>query len=678
MTMQSFSAIRSQLDAAIKTVYEFKDLVTRIDCAYTSEFALAKDFDQAVQQIKNLDRKPIVGFFGSFDTGKSTLINWLIGQDVLPVSFMPTTSVLNLVLHEKDKPQGIEGQVAVFKRGFLPYMMNDAKLVSKYLIKTGGLDLLNDFGVHKEDEGDFEKKRLDTDAYIATVFVNAPILEKVWLLDTPGANNSPEAKTLTARNSDTEIALSGSELADGILFLAPVAGYLQTHDCGYSGQLMRRHAPITQSKPFDHFMFVLTHCSTTPYAQIERVMKSRYSQVKTVFNELVFAPWKEENLIEKIPEVRELTDRSTPFAPDNKEYCEKFASKFDELLAYLTQNHQKTIETHISHVSKELKGKLFEAIHILESRKITCLERLEGVKEQDARFRQEITKLDKAFQALIDSCDENRQEDIHIMQDFYRNMTNKETLIELINELYSDADEARKNIGSYIGQKFNTKLEMVLKRSGNSVSQSVDSMIDQWQRIVPDYRFQRERLESVDVDISPDLPLFDAKAAFLGGLGGLSALGAMSAWVAAMTSSNLGAYILVAKVAGVLVSAGLASSCAAVVSGVASLGGPITIGIGIATTIGYSIYKFFSNDWTEDVASAVQDSLDDEDIFRQIENTIKDFWENTKISISAGKEALAKKTEEHIAALYADAEKDYNRAELDKGIAGLKAIVDKM
>ena len=60
--------------------------------------------------------KPTVAIVGRSDTGKSTLINSLIGAEKMPAKWTPTTSTAVYVKHIKDRPAFIHDEAWIFKR----------------------------------------------------------------------------------------------------------------------------------------------------------------------------------------------------------------------------------------------------------------------------------------------------------------------------------------------------------------------------------------------------------------------------------------------------------------------------------------------------------------------------------------------------------------------------------
>lgn len=142
--------------------------------------------------------------------------------------------------------------------------------------------------------------------------------------------------------------------------------------------------------------------------------------------------------------------------------------------------------------------------------------------------------------------------------------------------------------------------------SGKAVSNEVEIVLAKWQKAAPN-------MHKMDVDtqvgvVDLDVSGFNSRAAFIGGLAGLGSLGAMSLYVSTI-ASNLGAYVLVGKAAGVLTALGITGSVTSVTSFVAAIGGPITIGIAIAALIGYVIYRIVGGSWQKSLAKKVADAI---------------------------------------------------------------------
>ncbi|MWP60649.1 hypothetical protein GQN26_27125, partial [Escherichia coli] len=134
-----------------------------------------------------------------------------------------------------------------------------------------------------------------------------------------------------------------------------------------------------------------------------------------------------------------------------------------------------------------------------------------------------------------------------------------ESMYRFIDNRFEDKDEAKRAINKALGNHFESKFRRVMEESTRRFSLEVESVVQAWQKIVPSAQgAARAGMPETDISLSATSD-FDAYSAFVGGMAGLTSFGAMAGYVATI-SSNLGAYILVGKAAGVLTSLGITSS----------------------------------------------------------------------------------------------------------------------
>ena len=94
--------------------------------------------------------KPTVVIVGRSDTGKSTLINSLIGAEKMPAKWTPTTSTAVYVKHIKDRPAFIHDEAWIFKREcgnekfWNSKRLYDEKYCQKWKVAGGDADLTDD------------------------------------------------------------------------------------------------------------------------------------------------------------------------------------------------------------------------------------------------------------------------------------------------------------------------------------------------------------------------------------------------------------------------------------------------------------------------------------------------------------------------------------------------------
>ena len=129
--------------------------------------------------------KPKITIIGRSDTGKSTMINGLLGTDKIPTSFTPTTSIAVYIKHVEDRPDFIEEDVWIFAdhQGdeviWDEGRLKDEIYCRQWKIGGGSFDILRSFGTR---QGEFYGKNAGS----AVIFMEAPILRNCDIVDLPG------------------------------------------------------------------------------------------------------------------------------------------------------------------------------------------------------------------------------------------------------------------------------------------------------------------------------------------------------------------------------------------------------------------------------------------------------------------------------------------------------------
>ncbi|MDO6620224.1 dynamin family protein [Pseudomonadota bacterium] len=646
------SAITTVIQSALGQVIQAQGVLVSNPHPYIKSLKLEERLFTATEALKGLDRKPVIGFFGHYDSGKSTLINTIVAKELLPYGYQPATSIVNLLMHETDRPKSLKGAVSLFKKGFMPHMIHDESLVKEFLIEDGDTSILDRLGIHDYDS------TMPNDAYISIVFSEAKILERAWLMDTPGHLNEEES-------GDSEKAKTGAELVDGVVFLSQATGFLDNAQLYFGTDIIRQRPPVEKEKPLEHLLFVQSHCHDAIPASVAKDLGVKaFKRTRKIFDETVFKHWVAEGFISKAPDAADLASRLQPFWRENDEFRNGLMVRLNEMVDYLTEHHTQIVEKDVQRINKEIIRALAAAVSNLEAKKANVEKRVEEVQKQDARFREEVVELVSGFEAHITSCQTRKQEDLSTMKLFLEAKTNVDSLADLIEESYDSKKEAQAEVGNYIGQMLSSKVESTLKTSGKVFSNELDVLLDRWQKIAPSFKTEagkRGDMDGLDLDLSG----FNSRAAFIGGLSSIGSLGAMSLYVSTI-ASNLGAYLLVGKAAGVLTSLGLAGSVTSVTSFVAAIGGPITIGIAIAAAIGYAIYRIAGGSWQKGLAKKVKAALDKDDVWSKLESPVSEFWDNTVKATKAGLDELKSETDKHIEQMKEEAKTEFDAAELDK------------
>ncbi len=147
------------------------DLAAAIDgvVAFARERGLADGERRGLALRDELDRPLLLAILGEFNAGKSTLVNAFLGADVAPTGILPTTATLNVLRG------GAERLVRVVRKDGTT--------------REGEHAALRGLLAEAEEEG----------AIVDRVEITLPseLLERVWILDTPGSNApNPEHEAL--------------------------------------------------------------------------------------------------------------------------------------------------------------------------------------------------------------------------------------------------------------------------------------------------------------------------------------------------------------------------------------------------------------------------------------------------------------------------------------------------
>lgn len=133
--------------------------------------------------------------------------------------------------------------------------------------------------------------------------------------------------------------------------------------------------------------------------------------------------------------------------------------------------------------------------------------------------------------------------------------------------------------------------------------------------------------EKLGIDFSG----FDAKRAFAAGLAGVGTYGALTLWATIVAAgSNLGGYILLAKVVSVLSSIGISlGGTSAVAAAVAAIGGPVTLIVGLSALAVLSVFGINQTIWKKRFAKDLNEAYKKENYQGKYIEQINVYWNET-------------------------------------------------
>jgi transcriptional regulator with XRE-family HTH domain/GTPase SAR1 family protein len=528
--------------------------------------------------------KPTIGFIGGTNAGKSTLINVIIGQPLLPTSMSATTRILSLVIHVSDKPSYIIGSVVAFKKGFHPMMLFDEAAFKQYLIAQGDKSILSRLS-----------DNIDTEAYIAVVFAEADVLNYVWLLDTPGDLEN---------HSDTEMAISSAALIDGVVFMSDMNDFLKPNEWGLMANVMRLKPAISSDTPVDHLLLVPSQCDSK--TDIETVTKTGASTIEGLQEQLtalVFSSWLESGYVDHLPTSEQLIARIQPFGREHYTLRTDTLSSIQALAKYLIPIKEKQVSETIAHEMNSLKVNLTYLLDLLKTAQTHKDKRASNIETLEAKIAHASQITTVSFHDLLDTLDNKRREDLKSIKDYYDSVTSHTGLTEILTTLYSDNTDpkvAQAEIGNYIGQLLIMKIADIFKTSATELEQQVISLLNQW-------------------DTSMEYMTGHSKTMF-GNFYPLSNIGAF-----AFSSFNNQFHSNYAH---------------GVTEGAKMLATPITNGITLASSIGFITYRYVGGSWQSNLAKKTANVIRNEDIWSKIESLILHFWKGTENAINHGLKIL--------------------------------------
>lgn len=590
------------------------------------------------EALVRLGRKPVVGVYGAFDAGKSTLLNSLLGKDTLTTSYQPTTSLACLIRSIKDKPNWQSENVWVMDKNFDPSRSTNEAYCRAHLLLAGSYGSLKDYTTHDGSEA----SKISENAGIVLVYVDSPILDVADFLDTPGFGNSGSDDDANAKNS--------IRIVDAMIYISTVDGFMRNEDVANISGLLKEVPPV-EGQPFSNLFIVATKSHTVPENELNSIIQKAsartYKTLRSALDNRYIGYEKSSdsngetsvNRITSMDIEDQFRARFFTFSVEAVSLSVNFENTLSDFLCDTQPDCSKTQYEAILKAAKEtLTGDSLKWISALERTR----DDIENVRAEAARMKADLPTRLQSFRdketkgrGLIDSYKATGRIKV---QEIYSTVTAVDAIEKLIERSFNDKKEAQKLAVTMVQSELVERVEVSIKKSSRDFSQQVDEMLKD---------FAYELNLSLGVDCGSRL--FNIQAAFAGALGGVGALGALAAWsTIAAAGSNLGGYILVAQVAGWLGISSLVGGSGTVMAAVSALGGPITIAIAGAVLAGFAVASLFGPSWQRRLAKAIEKALRNANVESRLVQGSDDYWDQTKTAFCAAMQKTAKNYEEKV------------------------------
>lgn len=565
--------------------------------------------------------------FGRPDTGKSTLTNYLLQQEVAPTSYNPETTVITYFMHISEKPSYLSEceNTVVFQRRkkneidsdlFEHDYFKNKEQAEKYILTTGDYKyIIKECGTRN---GRYYK---DGKADIAEimVFLDNDFLKEVTFVDIPGFGSED-------KKEDVGLTMDMSKF-DVIFFLSLSIGFLNSEE-----ELVTLKQILKSRKNLDYIYILATHANAVGSPKkVEEIMDTACERL---VNFMSLGEMKMVNISQS--NHRMLRKRFFAFDAYNEFYCEKLNLDLENKLPIIIDkkvkkamknfriacnSYKKEVETQIKKVKTDTK--------VYNDFFLTDKELNEIISEKI-----EIIK-NKLNESLVD-CKKKSLSDFN---NAYYKIMNEDFIVEAINNknIRNKKDDIQA-FSSYLSSEINDQLQEKLKEQS-------EIFVDKLQVNINEYKEMWFNIYDKN-KIAVDMNGFDFDRAFAAGLAGLTTYGALAVWATVVAAgSNLGSYILVAKIVSALSAIGISLGGTATVSTVvASLGGPVVLAVTLALMAAISVFGIFSGSWKKRLAKKLIKCYDKENFKGQCDEFIENYWKDTEKALEPCLEKLKSET----------------------------------
>lgn len=583
------------------------------------------------KNIEGITRKPRIVFSGKSDSGKSTMINALIGKEKMPTNWTPTTSIIVYVKDILERPDYIEDELWIFRKGknteWDDTRLYDEKYCREWKIASGNAEILSQYGVRKGH--DYNK-----DVGSAVLFVDSPILKNCDILDIPGITAGIESDNIAANQAQLK--------ADVLVYLSQASGFLQIEDANYLKEALEVLSPLEETEgtglsPMSNLFIVATHAHhINPRTDLKNICDSGCDRFADTVADSFWQRYSHNS--KKIFTKKDLRKRFFTYAID----IEDLRENFEKELKNTIENLPKLLEKKVFNITKDYIKNESEKM----KKEVQKYEGLINERERYSKLLEEIKKNEPKRKFLLEENNRNVKSKIFDLdnetkqkfkEDCNRILT-EENIIKIIDKReYKNKKTDLEKLGSYIS----SEVQDVYRKN-------LEKTTEKFKNIMDEYLLKTQKSLEIDNFNSMDINLnFDFKSAFIGGLAGVATLGGLAFW--ASTLGNLGAYILVAKGVSVLSALGIsiAGGTATATAFVASIGGPITLGIAAAILVGLAIWGIFSgSSWKKKIAEKIIKEFN-KNIYKY-DNAITQYWNDTESGFNIAKDKMEEEWQNYI------------------------------
>lgn len=582
-------------------------------------------------QVGILDRikKPKISIVGRSDTGKSTMINSLLGMYKMPTSWTPTTSIAVYIKHISDRPSFIEEDVWVFasKIGEEDYWdekkLGNEEYCRKWKIGAGTIDIIRAYGTRQGE--DYSKN-----AGSAVVFLDAPVLLNCDIIDLPGFGTETE--------SDDIITFKVTRTADVIIYLSQAIAFMRIEDINYLKQNISE-LPIWENinenklEPLCNLFIVGSQAHIICGGNKDELNKILETGCNNLTKTLSEHYWDERQNFSgyKYSECgkEELKKRFFAYTTDIPEICEPFNEAFRNLIETLPQiiesKTKKEISAYVRKRKPNLKKEIETFKNIMKEREryVSLLQEIENNEVK------RISNNNEKKQTIRCGIIRLRDESIKEYSEFCSKNINIDTIVSFLKERkVKNKKDDIEAFASWFQEYLKENCEEILKIKSEEMKDMVKDYINFFSESVG-APFSKYNI-SVDFDVT-------------------------WAFTSAIDNSDIFGELNVSLIR------------------IAVLLGSVSIALGVLLVSVLGVVKLFGGGWEKRVAKKFVKAIEEKEVVESFRKAITEYWNQTTDAFNNAVSVIDDEFNNYVDILRKTVE-DYNVESINKKINILRDI----
>ena len=511
------------------------------------------------------------------------------------------------------------------------------------------------------------------------VYHDSTLLESVTLIDIPGFDTDNKADDIgLAMEPESFDMIFFTSTADAFLRgveLAAVSNFLQRRE------VFRDEELEDGEEKLPSFYLLATHVQSIgktaeDLEMLENIKAKGCERIVNVMPD----DWNSKLGTKKASEGSEsnydaLLKRCFSFDMYDSDMCNRLNTQIRKDIVQLIKHRSKTAYANADNWTGDYLSELEGLLKIEEEDYINLTDKKAQkliISQLEASRASSINHLAEIRLKMQESISRRKKDSVTAMNEAYNSIVNEDTIIWLIKKRgYKNRKKDIEDLSNSISNEIDSKLKSILTKQGKEFAEELDGEL----KIYKDQIISESKKTGVNIGFE----YFDFNRAFATGLAGVGAYGALALWASIVAGgSNLGAYILVAKVVSALSSLGISVGGTAAASAfVASIGGPITLAVSIAALAAVTTFGVLTGNWENRLAKKIVNHYNEQRVIVSCKNSIVDFWNDTEKAFNQCIKSLEKEVNERFDAKIKEASDPVKAEEKIKTSICTKMIYNK-